>query len=90
MRDGLFIDSIHDYKLIVFRCFIKEGGWTRYKQTHRANSVNLVNKHSKKTRNPNMFCAQLGQKTLPVVLPPSEFGIILKPKDRGEGINLPG
>jgi hypothetical protein len=22
--------------------------------------------------------------------PPSEFGIILKPKDRGEGINLPG
>jgi hypothetical protein len=23
-------------------------------------------------------------------LPPSEFGIILKPKDRGEGINLPG
>jgi hypothetical protein len=25
-----------------------------------------------------------------VVLPPSEFGIIFKPKDRGEGINLPG
>jgi hypothetical protein len=22
--------------------------------------------------------------------PPSEFGIIVKPKDRGEGINLPG
>jgi hypothetical protein len=26
---------------------------------------------------------------LPAVLPPSEFGIILKLKDRGEGINLP-
>jgi hypothetical protein len=28
--------------------FIEEGGWTRYKQTPRANSVNLANKHSKK------------------------------------------
>jgi hypothetical protein len=25
---------------------------------------------------------------LPAVLPPSEFGIIFKPKDRGEGINF--
>jgi hypothetical protein len=25
-----------------------------------------------------------------LLYPPSEFGIILKPKDRGEGINLPG
>jgi hypothetical protein len=25
---------------------------------------------------------------LPTALPPSEFDIILKPKDRGEGINL--
>jgi hypothetical protein len=28
--------------------FIEEGGWTRYKQTPRANFVNLANKHSKK------------------------------------------
>jgi hypothetical protein len=28
--------------------FIEEGGWTRYKQTPRDNSVNFVNKHSKK------------------------------------------
>jgi hypothetical protein len=28
--------------------FIEEGGWTRYKQTPRANPVNFVNKHSKK------------------------------------------
>jgi hypothetical protein len=28
--------------------FIEEGGWTRYKQTLRANFVNLVNKHNKK------------------------------------------
>jgi hypothetical protein len=28
--------------------FIEEGGWTRYKQILRANSVNLTNNHSKK------------------------------------------
>jgi hypothetical protein len=28
--------------------FIEDGGWTRHKQTLRANSVNLVNKHNKK------------------------------------------
>jgi hypothetical protein len=28
--------------------FIEEGGWTLYKQTSRANSENLANKHSKK------------------------------------------
>jgi hypothetical protein len=28
--------------------FIEDGGWTRYKQTPRANFVNLVNEHSKK------------------------------------------
>jgi hypothetical protein len=31
-----------------FSVFIEEGGWTHYKQTPRANSVNLINKHSKK------------------------------------------
>jgi hypothetical protein len=30
--------------------FIEEGGWTHYKQTPRANSVNFVNKHNKKLR----------------------------------------
>jgi hypothetical protein len=29
-------------------------------------------------------------KCILLLCPPSEFGIILKPKDRGEGINLPG
>jgi hypothetical protein len=28
--------------------FIEEGGWTRYKQTPRANPANFVNKHGKK------------------------------------------
>jgi hypothetical protein len=28
--------------------FIEEGGWTRYKQTPRANTANFVNKHDKK------------------------------------------
>jgi hypothetical protein len=28
--------------------FIEEGGWTRYKQTRRANPMNFINKHSKK------------------------------------------
>jgi hypothetical protein len=28
--------------------FIEEGGWTRYKQIHLANSVNLANNCSKK------------------------------------------
>jgi hypothetical protein len=31
---------------------------TLYKQTSRANSENLANKHSKKTWNPNLFCAR--------------------------------
>jgi hypothetical protein len=28
--------------------FIEEGGWTRYKQTRRANPANFINKHGKK------------------------------------------
>ena len=28
--------------------FIEEGGWTRYKQTPRANPANFINKHGKK------------------------------------------
>jgi hypothetical protein len=30
--------------------FIKEGVWTRYKQTPQANPANFVNKHGKKLR----------------------------------------
>jgi hypothetical protein len=48
MRDKLIIDSIDNYKSAVFLCIYRGGGWTRYKQTHRANSVNLANNHSKK------------------------------------------
>jgi hypothetical protein len=49
MRDKLIIDSIDDYKSAVFLCIYRGGGWTRYKQTSRANSsVNLANRHSKK------------------------------------------
>jgi hypothetical protein len=47
MRDRSIIDSIDDYKSVVF-LYIYRGGWTRYKQTPRANSENLTNKHSKK------------------------------------------
>jgi hypothetical protein len=48
MRYKQIIDSIDDYKSAVFLCIYRGGGWTRYKQTPRANSVNLANKHSKK------------------------------------------
>jgi hypothetical protein len=48
MRDKSVIDSIDTYKSTVFLCFYIGGGWTRYKQTPQANSVNFVNKHSKK------------------------------------------
>jgi hypothetical protein len=48
MRDKRVIDSIDDYKSVVFLCFYKGGGLARYKQTPRANFVNLANKHSKK------------------------------------------
>jgi hypothetical protein len=48
MRDKSVIDSIDDDKSVVFLCFYREGGWTRYKQTFRANSVNFANKHNKK------------------------------------------
>jgi hypothetical protein len=47
MRGKLVINSIDNSKSVVFLYFI-EGGWTRYKQTPRANFVNFVNKHSKK------------------------------------------
>jgi hypothetical protein len=48
MRDKWIIDSIVDYKSAVFLCIYRGGGWTHYKQTPRANFVNLVNKPSKK------------------------------------------
>jgi hypothetical protein len=48
MRDKSVIDSIDNYKSAVFLCIYRGGGWTRYKQTPRANSENLANKHSKK------------------------------------------
>jgi hypothetical protein len=57
MRDKSVIDSIDNYKSVVCLCFYRGGGWTRYKQTPQANSVNSVNKHSKKTWNPNLICA---------------------------------
>ena len=48
MRDKLIVDSIDDYKSAVFLC-IYRGGWLDPLQTNsRANSVNLVNKFSKK------------------------------------------
>jgi hypothetical protein len=48
MRDKLVIDSIYDSKSVIFLCFYRGGEWTRYKQTPQANSMNFVNKHSKK------------------------------------------
>jgi hypothetical protein len=48
MRDKSVIDSIDYYKSPVFLYIYRGGGWTHYKQTPRANSENLANKHSKK------------------------------------------
>jgi hypothetical protein len=48
MRDKLFIDSVHDYKSAVFLCFYRGGGLDPLQTNSQANSVNLVNKHSKK------------------------------------------
>jgi hypothetical protein len=48
MRNRSVIDSIDDYKSVVFLYIYRGGGWTRYKQTPRANSENLANKHNKK------------------------------------------
>jgi hypothetical protein len=48
MRDKSVIDSIDDYKLVVYLCIYRGGGWTRYKQTPRANPANFINKHGKK------------------------------------------
>jgi hypothetical protein len=47
MWDKSVIDSIDDYKSVVFLCFYRGGG-TCYKQTPRANPMNFVNKHGKK------------------------------------------
>jgi hypothetical protein len=48
MRNRSVIDSIDDYKSAVYLCIYRGGGWTRYKQTPRANPANFVNKHGKK------------------------------------------
>jgi hypothetical protein len=48
MRNRSVIDSIDYYKSAVYLCIYRGGGWTRYKQTPRANPANFVNKHGKK------------------------------------------
>jgi hypothetical protein len=48
MRDRSIIDSIDNYKSVVYLCIYRGGGCTRYKQTPQANPVNFVNKHGKK------------------------------------------
>jgi hypothetical protein len=78
MRDKLVIDSIDDSKSAAFLCFYRGGGWTCYKQTPRANSVNFVNQHTKKLRTlicstrvdrpapgPNRPTAQFGAQHMP-------------------------
>jgi hypothetical protein len=47
MRDKSVIDSIDDYKSVVYLC-IYRGDWTFYKLISRANSANLANNHSTK------------------------------------------
>jgi hypothetical protein len=65
--------------------FIEEGGWTRYKQTLRANSENLANKYSKKletlidsararTVRPSIWCS-----THPISCEDIDFTDILQP-----------
>jgi hypothetical protein len=46
MRDKSVIDSIDDYKSVVYLCIYRGGGWTLYKLISRANSANLANNHS--------------------------------------------
>jgi hypothetical protein len=53
--------------------FIEEGGWTRYKQTPRANPANFVNKHGKKLG--TLICSARADRPAPGLdLPPSLFG----------------
>jgi hypothetical protein len=55
--------------------FIEEGGWTLYKQTSRANSENLANKHSKKLG--TLICSAHARTVRPTGAdrPPSLFGV---------------
>jgi hypothetical protein len=55
--------------------FIEEGGWTLYTTEFRANSENLANKHSKKTRNHNLFCARTDRPASGQDRLPSLFGV---------------
>jgi hypothetical protein len=48
MRDKSVIDSIDDYKSVVYLSIYRGGGWTLYKLTSRANSANLANNCSTK------------------------------------------
>jgi hypothetical protein len=55
--------------------FIEEGVWTLYKQTSRANSENLANKHSKKLG--TLICSAHARTVRPTGAdrPPSLFGV---------------
>jgi hypothetical protein len=48
MRDKSVIDSIDDYKSVVYLCIYRGGGLDLYKLIFRANSVNLANNRSTK------------------------------------------
>jgi hypothetical protein len=48
MRNRSGIDSIDNYKSVVYLSIYRGGGWTLYTTDFRANSVNLANNHSTK------------------------------------------
>jgi hypothetical protein len=57
MRNRSVIDSIDDYKSVVYLSIYRGGGLDPLQTNFQANSVNLANNRSK-TRNPNLFCAR--------------------------------
>jgi hypothetical protein len=63
MRDKSVIDSIDDYKSVVYLSIYKGGGWTLYKLISRANSVNLANNRS--TKLGTLICSAHAQTVRP-------------------------
>jgi hypothetical protein len=66
MRDKSVIDSIDDYKSVVFLCFYRGGWLDPLQKTPRANSVNFVNKHNKKLR--TLICSARARTVRPPIL----------------------
>jgi hypothetical protein len=75
MRNRSCIDSIDDHKSAVYLSIYRGGGLDPLQTYFRAYLEILGNKHSKKTRNPNLFCACVDRPALWPDHPPSLFGV---------------